>query len=153
MHQIKWNKRFKHLYLLRYFTNQLPNISHANPRPLLFLFFIGDFTHVLVHCSKGAFIMLVVSSCQHWTSTGPVVATNGMFTGILRPTVHMPVCASTGPVLGRCCQHWTSTGPVLATNGMFTGILKPTVHQYPFDAFCGRWISICPQLVWFHIFF
>ena len=35
----------------------------------------------------------------------------------------MPLCASTGPVLGRCCQHQTSTGPVLATNGMFTGFI------------------------------
>ena len=33
----------------------------------------------------------------------------------------MPLCASTGPVLGRCCQHRPSTGPVLATNGMYTG--------------------------------
>ena len=32
---------------------------------------------------------------------------------------YMPLCASTGPVLGRRCQHRTSTGPVLATNGMF----------------------------------
>ena len=32
----------------------------------------------------------------------------------------MPLCASTGPVLGRCCQHRHSTGPVLATTGMFT---------------------------------
>ena len=34
--------------------------------------------------------------------------------------INMPLCASTGHVLGRCCQHRTSTGPVLATNGMFT---------------------------------
>ena len=38
--------------------------------------------------------------------------------------INIPVCASTGPVLGRCCQHRTSTGPVLATNGMFTGLLS-----------------------------
>jgi len=35
----------------------------------------------------------------------------------------MPLCAGTGPVLGRCWQHPPSTGPVLATNGMFTGFL------------------------------
>ena len=28
----------------------------------------------------------------------------------------MPVCASTGPVLGRCCQNRPSTGPVLASH-------------------------------------
>jgi len=33
----------------------------------------------------------------------------------------MLLCASTGPVVGRCWQHRTSTGPVLATNGVFTG--------------------------------
>ena len=36
--------------------------------------------------------------------------------------VDMPVCASTGLVLGRCWQHRTSTGPVLAHNGMFMGL-------------------------------
>ena len=29
-------------------------------------------------------------------------------------SVSIPLCASTGPVLGRCCQHQTSNGPVLA---------------------------------------
>ena len=41
----------------------------------------------------------------------------------------MPLCASTGPVLGRCCQHRTSTGPVLATNGMFTGKDISFIHS------------------------
>ena len=35
----------------------------------------------------------------------------------------MPVCASTGPVIGRCWQHQPSTGPVLAHNGLVTGRL------------------------------
>ena len=35
--------------------------------------------------------------------------------------INMPLCASTGPVPGRCWQHRPGTGPVLATNGMFTG--------------------------------
>ena len=33
--------------------------------------------------------------------------------------INMPLCASTGPVLGRCWQHWPSTGSVLAHNSMF----------------------------------
>ena len=34
--------------------------------------------------------------------------------------MNMPLCASIGPVLGRCSQHRTSTSPILV-NGMFTG--------------------------------
>jgi len=37
--------------------------------------------------------------------------------------ISMQLCASTGPVLGRCWQHRPSMGPVLATDGMFTGII------------------------------
>ena len=37
--------------------------------------------------------------------------------------INMPLCASTGPVLGRWWQHRTSTGRVLAHNGMFMGIM------------------------------
>ena len=33
--------------------------------------------------------------------------------------VNMPLCASTGPVLGRCWQHQPSAGPVLTCTGMF----------------------------------
>ena len=33
-----------------------------------------------------------------------------------RCSINMPVCASTGSVLGRCCQHRSSTGSVLAHN-------------------------------------
>ena len=42
--------------------------------------------------------------------------------------VNMPVCASTGPVQGRCCQHRPITGPVPATNDMFTGHMPNTVY-------------------------
>ena len=47
--------------------------------------------------------------------------------------IHMPLCASTGPVLGPCCQHRTSSGPVLATNGMFTGkpfMIRETLQYF-----------------------
>ena len=43
--------------------------------------------------------------------------------------INMSLCASTGPVLGRCCQHRNSTGPVLATNGMFTGKDRTEVNK------------------------
>ena len=56
-----------------------------------------------------------------------------MFTGVLcivekikhrhEVPAKMPVCASTGPALGRCCQHRTSTGPAPAHKGKFTGVL------------------------------
>ena len=42
--------------------------------------------------------------------------------------INMPLCASTGPALGRCWQHRTSTGPVLAhVYSMFTG----TYENFP----------------------
>ena len=43
--------------------------------------------------------------------------------------VNMPVCASTGPVLGRCCQHRTSTVPVLAHYGMFMGYVIAWIKE------------------------
>ena len=51
------------------------------------------------------------------------------FSDIVSPKT--PLCASTGPVLGRCCQHRPNTGPVLATNGRFTGMLK--LESFNFD--------------------
>ena len=42
---------------------------------------------------------------------------------------HMPVCASTGPVLVLCYQHWPSTGPVLAHNGMFRGYAQYILYH------------------------
>ena len=61
----------------------------------------------------------------------------------------MPLCASTGPVLGRCCQHRTSTGPVLVTSGMFTGkslgllvqemlCHEMLVHEMPWQLHCQQ---------------
>ena len=42
---------------------------------------------------------------------------------VLDLPISMLLCASNGPVLGRCCQHRTSTYLVLAPNGLFTGML------------------------------
>ena len=70
-------------------------------------------------------ISLVANMNLHpdcWYFTGLIVGgTRPRFTSYYSP-VNMLLCASTGPVLGRCCQHRTSIGPVLATNGMFAGI-------------------------------
>ena len=63
----------------------------------------------------------------------------------------MPLCASTGPVLGRCCQHRTSTGPVLVTNGMFTRVNRKSwlglfvyenAHQRKFQFIKNKKLSI-----------
>ena len=54
----------------------------------------------------------------------------------------MPLCASTGPVLGRYCQHRTSTGPVLATNGMFTGIMAQCLNSYIMSYYVSSWDKV-----------
>ena len=48
--------------------------------------------------------------------------------------IHIPLVASTGPVLDRCWQHLASTGPVLAHHGMFKlmGMLINTVPLFGF---------------------
>ena len=46
----------------------------------------------------------------------------------------MPLCASTGPVLGRFCQHRTSTGPVLAHTGWFQQTVQTPVRPSVFNS-------------------
>ena len=90
---------------------------------------IGPWRTIISHVSHVLGPPLSVLSkqlTQYRPRTGPVLAHNGMFTGIWTIQGHipinMPLCASTGPVLGQCSQHRISTGLVLTTNGMFTGI-------------------------------
>ena len=45
-----------------------------------------------------------------------------------RYRINMPLCASTGTVLGRRWQHRPSTGLVLAHNGMFMGPLPVIIY-------------------------
>ena len=64
------------------------------------------------------------------THQGWVLTYTGMFTCLQGNTHVMPLCARTGPVLGRYCQHRASTGPVLARKGMFTGTFSNNDRFY-----------------------